>query len=139
MGNPQKLTQLRPRSHPRDHVGKMESTKRHHIDTTSDSQVNSNFPHRWLPASLTFNNYFYQFVYLYTTGISINNNTSHLKSTKTKPEKPPCDGQQRIAFCAPSDDSQGALRLAPVCLSVCPSVRHALRYRVCVINSSNSF
>ena len=30
---------------------------------------------------------------------------------------------------APRDDSQGALRFAPVC----PSVRHALRYRVCVI------
>ena len=25
------------------------------------------------------------------------------------------------------------------CLSVCPSVRHTLRYRVCVINSSYSF
>ena len=46
-------------------------------------------------------------------------------------------------FYAPRDDSQGALRFAPVCPSVClsvrPSVRHALRYRVCVINSSHSF
>ena len=44
-----------------------------------------------------------------------------------------------IAF---SDDSQGALRFAPVCPSVCPSVRpsvcHALWYRVCVINFSHS-
>ena len=43
----------------------------------------------------------------------------------------------------PLGDSQGALRFAPVCpsvcLSVCPSVRHALRYRVCVISSSHSF
>ena len=27
------------------------------IDITSDSQVNSNFPYRWSPASLTFNNW----------------------------------------------------------------------------------
>ena len=33
----------------------------------------------------------------------------------------------------------GALRFAPVCPSVCPSIRHALKYRVCVINSSHSF
>ena len=47
----------------------------------------------------------------------------------------------------PRDDSQWALRFAPVCPSVClsvcpsvrPSVRHALRYRVCVIDSSYSF
>ena len=37
------------------------------------------------------------------------------------------------------DDSQGALRFAPVCPSVCPSVRHALLCRVFVINSSQSF
>ena len=37
------------------------------------------------------------------------------------------------------DDSQGALRFAPVCLSVRPSVRHTLRYIVCVINYSHSF
>ena len=44
-------------------------------------------------------------------------------------------------FLCPSDDSQGTLRFAPVCLcpSVCPSIRHALRYRVCVINSFHSF
>ena len=52
-----------------------------------------------------------------------------------------------VTFLCPRDDSQGALRFAPVCpsvclsvrQSVCPSVRHALRYRVCVINSSHSF
>ena len=37
------------------------------------------------------------------------------------------------------DDTQGAIRFAPVCPSVCPSVHHTLRYRVCVINSSHSF
>ena len=43
------------------------------------------------------------------------------------------------SFLCPRDDSQGALGFAPLCPSVCPSVRHALRYRVCVINSSHSF
>ena len=55
---PQKLTQLSSRSHPRHLVGKSTAQK----DTiVSDSQVNSNFPYRWSPASLTFNNYFYLF------------------------------------------------------------------------------
>ena len=57
--NPQKLTQLSSRSHPRHLVGKRTAQKGMTIDTTSDSQVNSNFPNRWSPASLTFNNYFY--------------------------------------------------------------------------------
>ena len=64
---PQKLTQLSSRSHPRHLVGKTTSQKDITIDTTSDSQVNSNFPNRWSPASLTFNNYFYLFLYLYIT------------------------------------------------------------------------
>ena len=63
--NPQKLTQLRLRSHPRHLVGKRTAQKDITIDTTSDSQVNSNFPNRWSPASLTFNNYFYLFFYIY--------------------------------------------------------------------------
>ena len=61
--NPQKLTQLSSRSHPRHLVGKRTAQKDITIDTTSDSQVNSNFPNRWSPASLTFNNYFYLFLY----------------------------------------------------------------------------
>ena len=65
--NPQKLTQLSSRSHPRHLVGKRTAQKDITIDTTSDSQVNSNFPNRWSPASLTFNNYFYLFLYLYIT------------------------------------------------------------------------
>ena len=59
--NPQKLTQLSSRSHPRHLVGKRTAQKDITIDTTSDSQVNSNFPNKWSPASLTFNNYFYLF------------------------------------------------------------------------------
>ena len=61
--NPQKLTQLSSRSHPRHLVGKRTAQKDTIIDITSDSQVNRNFPHRWSPASLTFNNYFYLFLY----------------------------------------------------------------------------
>ena len=63
----QKQTQLSSRSHPRHLVGKRTAQKDITIDTTSDSQVNSNFPNRWSPASLTFNNYFYLFLYLYIT------------------------------------------------------------------------
>ena len=64
---PQKLTQLSSRSHPRHLVGKRTAQKRHHQNITSDSQLNSNFPYRWSPASRTFNNYFYLFLYLYIT------------------------------------------------------------------------
>ena len=64
---PQKLTQLSSRSHPRHLVGKRTAQKDITIDTTSDSQVNSNFPNMWSPASLTLNNYFYLFLYLYIT------------------------------------------------------------------------
>ena len=77
--NRQKLTQLSSRSHPRHLVGKRTAQKDTIIDITSDSQVNSNFPYRWPPASLTFNNYFYLFLYLYITWITINNNAPHLK------------------------------------------------------------
>ena len=65
--NPQKLTQLSSRSHPRHLVGKRTAQKDTIIDITSDSQVNSNFLNRWSPASLTFKNYFYLFLYLYIT------------------------------------------------------------------------
>ena len=57
------------------------------IDITNDSQVNSNFPYTWSPASLTFNNYFYLFLYLYITRITINNNAPHLKITKEPKQK----------------------------------------------------
>ena len=65
--NPQKLTQISSRPHPRHLVGKRTAQKDITIDTTSDSQVNSNFPNKWPPASLTFNNYSHLFLYLYIT------------------------------------------------------------------------
>ena len=68
--NPQKLTQLSSRSHPRHLVGKRTAQKDTIIDITSDSQVNSNFPYRWSPASLTFNNYFNLFLYLYIYNVN---------------------------------------------------------------------
>ena len=74
-----KLTQLSSRSHPRHLVGKRTAQKDIIIDITSNSQVSSNFPNRWSPASLTFNNYFYLFLYLYITRITTNNNAPHLK------------------------------------------------------------
>ena len=44
--NPQKLTQLSLRSHPRHLVGKRTAQKDTNIYITSDSQVSSNFPNR---------------------------------------------------------------------------------------------
>ena len=62
-----KLAQLSPRSHARHLLGKRTAQKDIIRDTTSDSRMNSNVPYRWLPASLTYNNsyYFYLFLYLY--------------------------------------------------------------------------
>ena len=74
--------------------GKKDSTKDTVIDITSDSQVNSNFLYRWSPASLTFNNYFYLFVYLYITRITIITTRRILNHQRTKTEEPPWDGQQ---------------------------------------------
>ena len=85
--NPQKLTQLSSRSHPRHLVGKRTAQKDITIDTTSDSQMNSNFPNKWSPASLTFNNYFYLFPHLHTTRTTTNNNAPHLKSPKNQKQK----------------------------------------------------
>ena len=81
VGNPQKLTQLSSRSHPIQLVEKRAAQKDTIIDITSDSQVSSNFPYRWCMASLTFNNYFCLFLYLY---ITINNNTPRLKTPKNQ-------------------------------------------------------
>ena len=61
--NPQRLTQLSSRSNPRYLVGKRTAQKDIIIDIKKDSQVNNNFPYRWSPASLTFNNYFTYSVY----------------------------------------------------------------------------
>ena len=84
---PQKPTQSSSRSHPRHLVGKRTAQKDITIDITSDSQVNSNFPNRWSPASLTFNNHFYLFLYLYITWITTNNNAPHLKSPKNQSKR----------------------------------------------------
>ena len=101
--NPQKLTQLSSRSHPRHLVGKRTAQKDITIDTTSDSQVNSNFPNRWSPASLTFSNYFYLFLYLYITWITTNNNAPHLKSPKNQ--------SRRAALGRPAIKITGGLEL----------------------------
>ena len=101
--NPQKLTQLSSRSHPRHLVGKRTAQKDITIDTTSDSQVNSNFPNRWAPASLTFNNYFYLFLYLYITRTTTNNNAPHLKSPKNQ--------SRRAALGRPAIKITGGLEL----------------------------
>ena len=82
--NPQKLTHLSPRSHSRHLSGKRTAQKDAIKDITSDNQVNSYFPYRWSPASLTINIYFYLFLYLYVTRIKINNGTQHLKSLKSQ-------------------------------------------------------
>ena len=92
--NPQKLTQLSPRSHPRHLVRKRTAQKDTIIDITSDSQVNSHFPYSWSPASLTFNKYFYSFLHLYITRTAINNNTPDLKSLKNQ--------NRRAAFGRPA-------------------------------------
>ena len=101
--NPQKLTQLSSRSHPRHLVGKRTTQKDTTIDITSDSQVNSFFPYRWSPASLTFNNYFYLFSYLYIMRITINNNAPYLKSPKNQ--------NRRAALGRPAIKITGGLQL----------------------------
>ena len=103
---------IAPPDHPPPR-GKKDSTKRHHHrhhkrqpgrhHTTSDSQVNSNFPNRWSPASLTFNNYFYLFLYLYITWITTNNNAPHLKSPKNQ--------SRRAALGRPAIKITGGLQL----------------------------
>ena len=77
---PSELTQYSPRFHQRHLVGKMTQRKDTIIDITSDSQVKSNMPHRSTPASLAFKNFFYIFLYLYITKITINLYIPHLKS-----------------------------------------------------------
>ena len=107
--NPQKRTQLSSRSHPRHLVRKRTAQKDITIDTTSDSQVNSNFPNRWSPASLTFNNYFYLFLYLHITRITTNNNAPHLKS--------PMNQSRRAALGRPAIKDTGGL-LSPTLFNI---------------------
>ena len=65
--------------------------------------MNSNFPNRWSQASLTINNYFYLFLYLYITWITINNNAPHLKSPKNQ--------NRRAALGRPAIKITGGLEL----------------------------
>ena len=90
-------------------MGKRTAQKDTIIDITSDSQVNSNFPYRWSPAGLTFNNYFYLFLYLYITWITINNNAPHLKSPKNQ--------NRRAALGRPAIKITGGLQLRPISIS----------------------
>ena len=85
--NPQKLTQLSSRSHPRHLVGKRTAQKDAIKDITSDSQVNRYFPYRWSPARLPIKHLFlpiFIFIYITRIRIMINNGTSHLKSLKSQ-------------------------------------------------------
>ena len=82
-------------------MGKRTAQKDTIIDTTSDSQVNSNLPYRWSPPSLTFKNCFYLFLCLYITRITINNNAPHLNSPKNQ--------NRRAAFGRPAMKLLGGL------------------------------
>ena len=66
--------------------GEKGSIKRRHQRHHSDSQVNSYFPYRWSPTSLTLNIYFclFLYMYLYITRTTINNGTPHLKPPKNQ-------------------------------------------------------
>ena len=64
--------------------GKKDSTKRHHQRYHKRQPGEQQFPTRWSPASLTFNNYFYLLLYICITRITINNNAPHLKSPKNQ-------------------------------------------------------
>ena len=66
-GKPSETDSIKSKISPKTPRGKKDGAKRHHHRHHNDSQVNSNFPNRWSPASLTFNNYFYLFLYLYIT------------------------------------------------------------------------
>ena len=98
--NLQKLTQFSTRSLPKHLVGKQDYTKDTIKDITIDSQVNSNFPYWWSPASLIFNDYFYLFLYLYMIRRTIKNTTLHLRSLKNR--------NRRSAFGRPAIKFRGA-------------------------------
>ena len=66
VGKPSETDSIKSQISSKKSRGKQDSTKKDAIkDITSDSQVNSYFPYRWSPASLTFYIYFYLFLYLY--------------------------------------------------------------------------
>ena len=83
--NPQKLTQLSPRSHPRHFVGKRTAQKWHHHRHRHRQPGEQQFPIQMVTGySNSFTTFFYLFLYLYITRIIINNNTPHLKSPKNQ-------------------------------------------------------
>ena len=77
------------RFHPRHLVERRPAQKDTIIDTTSDSQVNSNFPYRWPSAGLTFDNYFYLFLYLPIYIFIYNENNHKLQHVTSKITKEP--------------------------------------------------
>ena len=126
--NPQKLTHLSPRSHPRHLVGKKDSTKRRHKRHQQPGE--QLFPYRWSPDSLTINIYFYTyFLYLYITKITVNNGTPHLNSLKNQ--------NRRAALGRPAIQLLGvstSLRSTNPALSSA-LVPHTLNCSVCVEDS----
>ena len=69
VGKPSETDSIRFKISSKTSRGKRDNTKDTIIDTTSDSQMISNFPYRWSPTSLIFKYYFYLFLYLYITRI----------------------------------------------------------------------
>ena len=65
VGKPSETDSIKYQISSKTSRGKKDSTKDTIKDITSDSQVNSYFPHRWSPASLTFNIYFNLFLIIY--------------------------------------------------------------------------
>ena len=125
--NPQKLTQLSPRSHPRLLVGKRTAQEDAIKDITSDSQMNSFFPCRWSPASLTININFYLFLYLFIIRITTNSGTPHLKSLKSqnrraalgRPAIKLLRGFEQLVCGRPAHDLSSALVPQTLSFSVC--------------------
>ena len=115
-------------------MGKRTAQKDTIIDITSDSQVNSNFPYRWSPASLTFNNYFYLFLYY----IIILLYTRHIANHQgTKTEEPPWDGQQKKLLGGGGGGGGGGLQLVcgrPTLALSSALVPQTLNGLVCVEN-----
>ena len=84
VGKPLETDSIRSQISSTTSCGKRTAHKDTIIDITSDSQVNCHLPDRWSPAGLIFSIYFYLFLYLYITRITINNDTLHLNSPKNQ-------------------------------------------------------
>ena len=131
------MTQLSPRSHPRNLIGKRTAQRDTIKGITSDSQMNSNFPYSWSPASFTFNIYFIftYFFHLYITRITINNDTPNLKSQKNQTRRAALG---RSAIKLLGGGGGGGLQLVCGRLTLALSsslVPQTLSYLVCVEDS----